>query len=110
MQAGTVCLSQQSAHIVVDTGDYSLLVVGARDKVAIAAGAVVVWMMPCAVGKIVFLLVGCMAVVSSSLDHPRHRIRLALEWAWRLGGLARGAPFSTSPKRSQVREASLVPF
>lgn len=72
MQDGTVCLGQQSTHILVDAGDDGLLVVRARDEVAIAAGSIIVWMMPCAVGEIVLLLVGYMAVVSSSLDHPRH--------------------------------------
>lgn len=88
LQDGSVRLSQQSTHILVDAGDDGPLGVIAWDEVAVAAGPEFVWMNPSSVGVIMLLiLVGriaiAIAVVSRSSDrsgHCGHMAWLGLAW------------------------------
>lgn len=69
LQYGSVRLSQQSAHILVDSGDDGLFAVVAWNEVAVAAGPEFVWVNPSTVGIIMLLvLAGRIAVVSSSFN------------------------------------------
>lgn len=77
MQDGSVRLSKQCTHILVDAGDNSPLVVAAWDEIAVAAWSELVGVDPSSVGIIMLLLlilVGriIITVVSSSSDYAGH--------------------------------------